>query len=292
MINIKYIVDNFIKSINYNDFIEKDTKKDTFYSFISDNSSYEDRLLDFKLNNSQLKITSYKDDTSIKPFYDYVKQNFTTPKIRKWKSVKQAFMEYLSKHILVCPYCWVTPLVYRINDKWRNVYSFELDHFLPKEYFPQFWLSLYNLIPSCKICNQTMKKWVPEWVVFHPYFWIIQIIIKNNKYSLKKINNNNLSNHINYNFWKQRWESDILIEHIKYFKLSEIYKTSITSKNDICFAKKVYDKLKFYNITINEKNISYFFNNWTYDNDTDLLKYSNWKFRKNVVEFIIKNYKL
>ena len=34
----------------------------------------------------------------------------------------------------------------------------ELDHFLPKSKYPQFSLLTSNLVPSCKICNQDLKK--------------------------------------------------------------------------------------------------------------------------------------
>lgn len=49
----------------------------------------------------------------------------------------------------------------------------ELDHFLPKSKYPQFSLLTSNLIPSCKICNQDLKKSkfakVYEEQIIHPY---------------------------------------------------------------------------------------------------------------------------
>jgi len=39
----------------------------------------------------------------------------------------------------------------------RRGTSPELDHFLPKHKYPLFSMSAYNLVPSCKICNQSLK---------------------------------------------------------------------------------------------------------------------------------------
>lgn len=58
--------------------------------------------------------------------------------------------------IRVCPYCnrqYITP-VYSDNGKMRA----DIDHFLPKSKYPYFSMSLYNLIPVCKSCNQSLKR--------------------------------------------------------------------------------------------------------------------------------------
>jgi len=54
--------------------------------------------------------------------------------------------------IEVCPYC-NRNYIRNLDDK----RTCELDHFYPKEAYPFFAMSFYNLIPSCKTCNQTMK---------------------------------------------------------------------------------------------------------------------------------------
>lgn len=55
--------------------------------------------------------------------------------------------------INVCPYCnrqyiYVTKAQ---GNKWTS--SMQMDHFFPKEHFPLFSCSFYNLIPSCYACN-------------------------------------------------------------------------------------------------------------------------------------------
>lgn len=59
--------------------------------------------------------------------------------------------------IPICPYCnrqYIQPIT--IDEKKR--YLGDLDHILPKSLYCLFSLSLWNLTPSCKICNQIFKK--------------------------------------------------------------------------------------------------------------------------------------
>lgn len=59
--------------------------------------------------------------------------------------------------IPVCPYCnrqYIQPVT--IDGKKR--YLGDLDHILPKSFYQLFSLSLWNLTPSCKSCNQIFKK--------------------------------------------------------------------------------------------------------------------------------------
>ena len=57
--------------------------------------------------------------------------------------------------IKTCPYCnrqYVAKLDIDIGKPLGDI-----DHFYPKSYFPLFGLSLYNFVPSCKICNSLFK---------------------------------------------------------------------------------------------------------------------------------------
>ncbi|MHA4196219.1 HNH endonuclease [Bacillus cereus] len=55
----------------------------------------------------------------------------------------------------VCPYCnrQYISAYYSKNGKTRG----DLDHFFPKKKYPYLALSFYNLIPSCKVCNSSLK---------------------------------------------------------------------------------------------------------------------------------------
>lgn len=58
----------------------------------------------------------------------------------------------------VCPYCnrnFITTVTN--NDTEEKVIGPTFDHFLPKHKYPLFNISIFNLIPSCTICNSNLK---------------------------------------------------------------------------------------------------------------------------------------
>lgn len=70
----------------------------------------------------------------------------------------------------VCPYCNKN-YTYTIMNKSKQYTRPDFDHFLAKEKYPYFALSFYNLIPSCQICNRTLKH-TKEFTLsthLHPY---------------------------------------------------------------------------------------------------------------------------
>ena len=72
-----------------------------------------------------------------------------------------------------CPYCNMhyTLVIEEDLDKKqkRKLAKFQFDHFIDKSDYPMFSMSLYNLIPSCAICNnaKSIKKLSLD---FHPYY--------------------------------------------------------------------------------------------------------------------------
>lgn len=56
--------------------------------------------------------------------------------------------------VKVCPYCNQQ----YINSIADGRYLGDLDHVFPKKIYALFSLSLWNLVPSCKACNQTFKR--------------------------------------------------------------------------------------------------------------------------------------
>ncbi len=73
-------------------------------------------------------------------------------------------------HITVCPYCnrqYIT--MYKKGNNLRA--SADLDHFFSKARYPFLALSLYNLVPSCQICNSRLKGSIDFYDVPHinPY---------------------------------------------------------------------------------------------------------------------------
>lgn len=63
----------------------------------------------------------------------------------------------------VCPYC-NRQYTFTVKGKTRP----EFDHFFPKSYFPFLAVSIYNLVPSCGLCNKGKSKLLPEKFLY-PY---------------------------------------------------------------------------------------------------------------------------
>ena len=59
-------------------------------------------------------------------------------------------------NVRVCPYC-NQQYIYMIHGRDTVRYLGDLDHVMPKKRYPLFALSLWNLVPACKSCNQIFK---------------------------------------------------------------------------------------------------------------------------------------
>lgn len=70
-----------------------------------------------------------------------------------------------------CPYCNMSYTLFAEDGKdYKKMASiFQFDHFYGEKKYPFLSMSLYNLIPSCAICNQK-KSDNPLSLNFHPYF--------------------------------------------------------------------------------------------------------------------------
>lgn len=105
----------------------------------------------------------YQNDSN----FDFMKtlyKNFTNKKIQY-----DAYELAIKLNVDVCPYCNrnYTFTVESIDGSTRP----QFDHFYNKDTYPILALSFYNLIPSCSICNSTMKGIKPFSIAthLHPY---------------------------------------------------------------------------------------------------------------------------
>lgn len=80
-------------------------------------------------------------------------------------------------NVKACPYCNLNYTLYATELSKRGepvgLARFQFDHFFSKSDYPMLSMSLYNLIPSCPLCNQSKsKKKFP--LHFHPYHSDVQ----------------------------------------------------------------------------------------------------------------------
>ncbi|PHQ65423.1 MAG: hypothetical protein COB99_04065 [Sulfurimonas sp.] len=113
-----------------------------------------EKLLEIKDNHG----TKFSKDNAVKKLFNYdkVKSKKFTPKISKLQPKISKFIEAKAE-VHTCYFCNIDSInKFKIyNGKTKN--GFTLDHFLDKATYPYFALSLYNLIPSCYICNTKVK---------------------------------------------------------------------------------------------------------------------------------------
>jgi hypothetical protein len=94
------------------------------------------------------------------------------------EGIRDAFnYMYYRKNVLVelaqklnvksCPYCNMSYTLFAENGK-RKLAKLQFDHFFDKSEYPFLSMSLYNLIPSCAVCNQG-KSTGHLSLNYHPY---------------------------------------------------------------------------------------------------------------------------
>ena len=108
----------------------------------------------------------------------------------------------------------------------------EFDHWFPKSIYPLLALSFYNLIPSCHICNSSVKSTtlMNTTDFLHPY--IPQEIDLKFSYWIESVNK--------YIFHIKRPSPSKEHNTIKAFKIEEIYETHRDEINDLVRLRKLY----------------------------------------------------
>jgi len=143
---------------------------------IGDSSKLKEILLDYR-NLSEEKQEEFK--KAFAPYFinQYEQKLAVTPKKKEniYTYENEKYNAYTLCEMLdinICPYCNKNAIVTIANIE-NDVFTRPtLDHFLDKATYPFFALSLYNLIPSCHICNSHIKGSIPFDIDthIHPYF--------------------------------------------------------------------------------------------------------------------------
>jgi hypothetical protein len=146
--------------------------------------------------------------------------------------------------INVCPYCNINDTKTVINDKVK-ISRPDFDHFLEKKRHPFFRLSFWNLIPSCKVCNSTLKNQKETTLNkhLHPYLggFSNDVIFKS---SFKSVGNYQVDFDILPTMSKKG--KDRVLGNIAMFKLHEIYNDHDDLIDEIMWKKVIYNH-SFYN---------------------------------------------
>ena len=167
------------------------------------------------------------------------------------KEIRFALMEKMN--VRVCPYC-NQQYVYAIRyNKHDGQYLGDLDHVMPKQAYPLFALSLWNLVPSCKSCNQLFKRNHKKEILSPIEEGFDEDCILRIKYhSVNAIKGSSLDFDVEWNIndcTDKRKKKQKMANNIDVFKLNDLYKEhkreirSILWKKAICSNKAYQNSL-------------------------------------------------
>jgi len=202
------------------------------------------------LNNILQSASDYQSNALSKTFYTIAPNNCDNNAIALGSVTKQELKDVYSSHLVPstkparkfydslislaplgkCPYCSVG-------------YASTLDHYLPKNKFPQLSIVPLNLVPSCKDCNTGKKTGYPttsNQQSLHPYFdhqyfindqWLFAKVIETSPAVIEYFV-------IPPSHWDTTSKARV-VSHFKDFNLRTRY--SIEASNQIAFLKDALD---------------------------------------------------
>jgi len=160
----------------------------------------------------------------------------------------------------VCPYCGINYFsCVSKNEEDKEISDATLDHYLPQTKYKSFAMNLYNLIPSCKNCNETFKR--NEIHIFNPYFHSLEdsLTFYLNKEDIFDLILNDFDKDIEINL-KYDNNNELLKRHLKilliknrYNYFQDIIKSLIIKKQS--YPENYINELKKLNIGITKTSI-------------------------------------
>ena len=267
------------------DSLEKDFKKirlasinrlwfEKFKNYFCDDKLFINKDNKLNINSKKKTVNDFKD----------IYSNISSNNSQFFLKIRKFIIDKFTEKIKFCPYCWKNPLIFfekwkdKSNSYWR---MFQFDHFFPKNHYHKWIINFYNLIPSCNACNHLKSDDNPLdiinnwWIIFHTYFWNLYLYNKCLEKDLWK------NADINLNYFS---------ENSKYFKLWQKYLNSQDTFNVFNFIQDKRTKIKDERTKFkksfksDEELKNYFFKNYYPKSEQDILKFSNWKLKKDLIE--------
>jgi len=152
-----------------------------------------------KIDNKKIIVNPYEKEIFIKLYESFRKSVASKNFIKKL-------------NIQTCPYC-NRNYIFNFTKKNQQETTAQLDHFFDKSKYPYLAISIYNLIPSCNVCNQ--RKSSKQENIFYPYEESFNDSVK------FKYKYNNLSDiEIKFDIKSNKEKAN---NHIEIFNLEHLY---------------------------------------------------------------------
>lgn len=144
--------------------IEKDVKKDIIDNIKDILCLNPTEIMDVINGKKYSSFKKMADDPAENKFRKKILNAFGYTRYRK--SNRLSILANML-NVKVCPYCNMHYTLYAEKEK-KKLTRFQFDHFISKIDYPMFSMTLYNLIPSCGVCNQGKSQGnLP--IEFNPY---------------------------------------------------------------------------------------------------------------------------
>ena len=103
----------------------------------------------------QQKFLEFCGQNGLDPLAEEIHRSFSYPNFRA-RTIYNAYHLANELNVNVCPYC-NRQYTFTVSAENIDITRPQFDHFFSNTDFPLLALSFYNLIPSCYICNATLK---------------------------------------------------------------------------------------------------------------------------------------
>jgi hypothetical protein len=122
----------------------------------------------WQLKANEFFISFYEDvlrdsPKAVKKYTGFPPFIFSDPNARPFgaQDFLRAFQDFNQNELIICPACdeqRYSVSSGTVQDKYGNIIIYaDIDHYLPKKYYPHLACHPYNLVPTCSTCNQRKK---------------------------------------------------------------------------------------------------------------------------------------
>lgn len=188
------------------------------------------------LDKIKLKFTTKKEIESIKKLFNYT--SFIDKKISSTFGFYNAYNLAENLNIQTCVYCNRLYTNTIITSSREFIARPTFDHWFLKSKYPLLALSFYNLVPSCNICNSSVKGSGINALdkIFHPY------LKHNNVTKLMDFSfSYTLENHLTA-VSKLIAKNKFTTESLNAMKIADIYHAHTEEIRDLIYLKKAYSE--------------------------------------------------
>lgn len=209
--------------------IKNRTKKDNEGNFTKKNYEKFNKILK-ECFSVEIKYENCGKDHELEAEFNKQDIAVTLNNLDKIELEWSPYSYIFSTGLIVCPYCnqqYITP-IFSDNGKMRA----DIDHIKPKSEYPYLSMSIYNFLPSCKFCNQSLK--IDKAVDINPY--------THNLDEMFKFSYDTINSCVNVSFPHDVEETKRIKEYLQVFKIKQRYQYHVNIAENLILKHRIYNE--------------------------------------------------